>query len=226
MTKILNGPFKDMEYPHTKNLKHSTYESKIYGTYEKELEHVIIKLLNKRYDNIFNIGCAEGYYAVGFGRNDQHAKVYAYDLDAESRNSCLQTSQANNLKNIQISNNFDINEINNLDITSKNLMICDCEGCEINIFNESTINIFNLNKFDFLIEMHDFIIPNITELFTKMFLQFGYMVEKITSTSDEEKASIYNIEYCENLDYQTKLNYFKEGRPEIMNWLYIYKTIR
>src|ERR1700751_5228426 len=61
--QILEGPFEGMKYPYDVVL--SSCVPKLVGCYEEELHSVIEQIIRGRYSIVVNVGCAEGYYAVG-----------------------------------------------------------------------------------------------------------------------------------------------------------------
>ncbi|MDP6095842.1 MAG: hypothetical protein QGG67_07640 [Gammaproteobacteria bacterium] len=62
---------------------------KLLGCYEQELHHVANSIAETGYKNVVNIGCAEGYYAVGLTRLlPEEIKTYAYDINPEARRIC------------------------------------------------------------------------------------------------------------------------------------------
>lgn len=62
--KVIKGPFEGMKYPSLRAAG-SALVPKLIGTYEIELTPYIMKIIEKNYSIILNIGSAEGYYAVG-----------------------------------------------------------------------------------------------------------------------------------------------------------------
>lgn len=74
---VLDGPFKGMIYG---DFAHSSpIMPKILGVYESELHSWINEAIATNYDCVINVGCAEGYYAVGFAHAKPGIEVYAFD---------------------------------------------------------------------------------------------------------------------------------------------------
>jgi hypothetical protein len=83
---IYGGLFKGMEY-----LDHSTEGCllpRLLGCYEQELHDDLRAFASEGLDAVVDIGCAEGYYAVGLARLMPDVTVHAYDTDAKARESC------------------------------------------------------------------------------------------------------------------------------------------
>src|SRR5512140_2013789 len=62
--EVLSGPFKGMRYGDFSY--NSALIPKLLGTYEADLHNWVGEALATGYDAVINVGCAEGYYAVGF----------------------------------------------------------------------------------------------------------------------------------------------------------------
>jgi hypothetical protein len=214
---VLDGPFKGMRYPTNQSFG-SAFYPKILGTYEKELELLISNLLVDKYDLVIDVGCAEGYYAVGFAKFSKAQKVFAYDIEEKARELCSEMVKINNVSDkVVVSNFFDFEEyqkILNEFPKSRILIILDIEGYEKIILDTKFKNII-INT-DFLIEMHDYLDLEITESVNSFFE--GKKITKIFSLSDFQKAIEYNSELLQNLDFKTKYYLLSEGRPEQMKW--------
>lgn len=151
---VNSGPFKEMKYINKSS--GSVLVPKIVGTYECELHDVIEKLCNKEYELLIDIGCAEGYYAVGLAFRNRHKpsfKVYAYDTNPEALSNLTALSKINDLGNKIIGRELFIpSELEQFD-GKQGLIICDIEGAEKDLINPGMYP--NFLKFDFLIEIHD-----------------------------------------------------------------------
>ena len=60
----------------------SVLSPKVIGSYESPIHYWITDAISQSYDRILNIGCGEGYYAVGFSLKSPASRVYGYDIDA------------------------------------------------------------------------------------------------------------------------------------------------
>src|ERR1035437_4265269 len=83
---VINGPFKGMKYPYFKPYGIATLPT-LLGSYEKEIQFIMDIIIKNGYQNILDIGCAEGYYAVGLA-NCTNATVFAYDINEDARKFC------------------------------------------------------------------------------------------------------------------------------------------
>jgi hypothetical protein len=219
MKTVLHGPFKGLLYPYPHPYGNNMY-NKIYGTYEKEIQDLIELAINNKYDNIINIGCGEGYYAVGLALKCPDSKIFAYEIAPEVKSMCEEMSLLNKVSNITIKDIFNILDINFKSETN-NLVICDCEGCELSIFND--YNIMKMLNFDFIIETHDFSHPNATNILINKFKNMGKNFKIVEAIPDREKIKKYKVEELNGMTEKERYNIFSENRPDGMKWIYSLK---
>ena len=77
----------------------STILPRLIGSYEAELHDTIQKLAHRGYQRVVNIGCGEGYYAVGLARLLPAAQVFALDPDPVARSLCQSLAELNDVTN-------------------------------------------------------------------------------------------------------------------------------
>ena len=92
-SKIWNGPFKGMEYVDAQT--EGALIPRLLGTYECELHPYIARFAADGLDCVIDVGCAEGYYAVGLARMMPNVAVYAYDIDEAAREACARLAERN-----------------------------------------------------------------------------------------------------------------------------------
>jgi hypothetical protein len=190
---------------------------KLLGSYESELHPFIEEMLGNAYTSIVDIGCAEGYYAVGFGLRLTKADIYAFDVDFRARRLCAQLSELNGLNGrMHIGDFCDAATFNEIPLGRRALIMSDCEGYESTLFKPEIAAL--LSKHDLIIETHDFIDLNIS-LELRGAFQETHRIRSIKSTDDIEKAHTYLCERLEKYDLQTRRLAFGERRPAIMEWL-------
>ena len=221
--KVLNGPFSGMLYPDMSSLG-STFIPKLIGSYEAELHPIIEVLIGNSYREIWDVGCAEGYYAVGFAIRSKDSFVRAFDIDPNSRINCLKMAKLNSVENrIQISEKCTAETINMSDFT-KGLIISDCEGYEYDLIKSLNLKEKNL---DFLIEVHEWPIDSNMDEKIRSLFQETHHIQIVKSKSDLQKAKHYNyfpLNLNLNLSLDFKYNCYKECRGENeMQWFYCTK---
>lgn len=215
---ILDGPFKNIMYYGIESIN-SANTPKLLGTYESELHETIENLISEEYQNIVDIGCAEGYYAVGLATRLKSAKVYAYDISTKARNMCARLAQINEVNNrIHINERFNITFLSKIHCLGKNFIICDCEGAEKEIFLKQDISI--LAHWDILIETHDFIKPGTTSYLRELFSK-THKCKTIRSISDRQKARTFSCKLFKENNIHIKEIILGEGRPNNMEWIFL-----
>ncbi|WP_091741643.1 50S ribosomal protein L11 methyltransferase [Phenylobacterium immobile] len=84
--RIWSGPFAGMDY--VSEATEGALIPRLIGTYESELHPHIAAFAAQGVDCVIDVGCAEGYYAVGLARMMPAAQIYAYDIDPKARVAC------------------------------------------------------------------------------------------------------------------------------------------
>ena len=215
---VKNGVFAGMKYPEIKSVG-STLFPKLLGSYEKELEPVIEKICQKKYTEIVDVGCAEGFYAVGLAMRIPTATVYAFDVDTVAINLCQKMAELNGVGDRVILGSFcDAETLKNLSITEKRLIVCDCEGYEKQLFTEDAIPF--LAKDDLLIEIHDMKDIEISTTLRQRFAK-THKIETIESIDDIKKALNYSYKELDSYDLATRKILLAENRAAIMDWFYL-----
>lgn len=215
---VLNGPFKGMKYPGFRSKSSSLY-SKLIGSYELEISDFILTAIDDKYEQVIDIGCAEGYYAVGLALKIEKTIVYAYDIDSEARKLTVEMANINNVsKKVVVRKSIKSSSFSEFDLTKKTLIVCDIEGAERLIFNSSNIKL--LKNCFLIIETHDWVDINISTDLEHLFSP-THNVKAIQSIGDNIKAKNYSFTELENLDLLTKYRIFEEGRRYVDEWLII-----
>lgn len=218
--KVSIGPFKGMQYINQSN--GSVLIPKIVGVYECELHEIIYNIINRNYNNIIDIGAAEGYYAVGFAyaakKRNKPINIFAYDINKEALKNLKKLAEINNVTDcITINHEFTYYELDKY-LQSTSLIICDIEGEEKNLLNLN--NHPSLVKFDILVEVHDGIDNPIIE---------NQLINQFTTTHTIKKI-VFNPNHSirqKVLPFITNRNYVKnilnEGRKFGLVWLFLEK---
>lgn len=212
--EVLHGLFKGLKYPGFEAVCSSIYP-KLLGSYEFEIQNELKQLIELQPSLIIDIGSAEGYYAIGLAKLLPDSKVVAVDISSVARKLCAQLAYYNNCDNVSI-----IEGICSDDLLTYNLkdalIICDCEGYEMELFNEN--NISNFTNTSLVVETHDFINLSISGYIEKLF-EKTHHIKVIQSIDDIQKAKYYR--YCEfqGLTLHERKLLIAEYRPSIMEWL-------
>jgi hypothetical protein len=126
---------------------------KLLGCYEAELQPHLSRLAEAAPDLVLNIGCAEGWYAVGMALLLPDAEVAAFDLDPAARGLCREMAVLNNVSaRVAIGDTF-----RTADFAAyrdrRVLVLCDIEGAERDLLDPLAAP--DLRGFDLIVEAHD-----------------------------------------------------------------------
>ncbi|MES2622330.1 MAG: class I SAM-dependent methyltransferase [Bacteroidota bacterium] len=194
--KVLAGMFKGLQYPQFESSGSGLF-IKFIGSYEDELQPFIQKLSVNNYSEIIDIGCAEGYYAVGLANMFPQAKVYAYDIDKVALNRCRQMATLNKVNSrIELREKCDKIGLQNFPFTGNGLIICDCEGYEDELFDEATAK--SLKNCDIIIELHDHLVPDIKFKIESAFKnthKVEFVISRLKSVKDYPLFARLPLEY-------------------------------
>ncbi len=212
--KILSGPFKGMQY--IRKSSGSTLFPKLIGSYEESIQNIIQKSILNNYEKIIDIGCAEGYYAVGFAYKCPNSKIIACDLDKQAIDNLKELIEINNVSNVEIrQEGFGFESLNKiLEKAEKTLLICDIEGNEIDLLDLE--NVPNLRNVDMIIESHDCFISGLSEVLINRFYN-THVIEVIINYD----FLLNNYPILEQLSDKIAKYMTNEQRPPQMKYLYL-----
>jgi precorrin-6B methylase 2 len=92
-TRVRSGPFAGMDY--VLKATEGALIPRLLGTYECELHPHLLAFAREGLDTVIDVGCAEGYYAVGLARLMPEAVVHAFDIDEQARAACAELAARN-----------------------------------------------------------------------------------------------------------------------------------
>lgn len=212
---VLNGPFAGLKYPYKKSAGSALFP-KILGSYERELHPVFEQLMGEKYTDIVDIGCAEGYYAIGLAMRFPDARVFAFDTDAEARDSSTRMAEVNGVEDrVIIEETCDLEALRAFGASQRALIICDCEGCEKGLFTKEVAR--DITAHDVLVEAHDFLDIDISGHLVDVFSS-THDVEVIQSIDDIQKVHLYEYREISGYERAVRRKMLAEYRPSIMQW--------
>jgi hypothetical protein len=217
---VQQGLFAGMLYCRPESFG-STLLPKLLGTYEIEIASCLEKWLGISFPIIIDIGCAEGYYAVGLARHYSNSLVYAYDICESARAMCREMGEINGVDRLmRIHGSCDKSSLLSIDLSHGGLVISDCEGYEFELFDTEVAQ--RLSRCHVLIELH--IHPNDLNSATRVstlvsLLSETHEVTIINSIDDDQKVRFYRSEKVSPHDPVERRVAFAEKRPWIMHWL-------
>lgn len=206
------GPFAGMRY--VQQAKGSVLLPKLLGIYERELFDALKTLSSRVPEAVVDVGCAEGYYAVGLARTVPTAAVYAFDVDPEARRLCRMLAVANAVEErLSVEGVCDAEALQAiLEAHRQVLVISDCEGFEGELLDPAKAP--GLARADLLVEVHEFARPGVTKVLLHRF-QSTHMVTRIPAGPIDPGSVTALAEF----DDETRRKSTSEFRPAGMEWL-------
>lgn len=210
-TTVQDGPFTGMTMK-------SPLTPYLVGSFEAELYPVIEETLTRDYTQLINIGCAEGYYAVGYARRNPALTVHAFDTTSENQAATTEMARTNGVESrVIVGGHCDVDTLRPL-LQSKNpsktLIFIDCEGCELDLLDPTRLPV--LRQTDVLVEVHDFVNPIISSTLQQRFRR-SHRIRVISATS--RHPSQYAQLAALPDPYQRLA--IDERRPAGMQWYYM-----
>jgi hypothetical protein len=145
---VQGGPFEGMLF--NENAAEGCHIPKLLGCYEEELHGVIREIADGSYDVIVNIGCAEGYYAVGFKRLCPQSRVLAFDTNPAAQAACQALAHKNSVE-VEIGGEFQAADF--AAFKGKKVVVwCDIEGAEADLMDPLSAPL--LAGMDAVVELH------------------------------------------------------------------------
>jgi precorrin-6B methylase 2 len=211
---VAAGPFAGLAYPHFSAAGSALYP-KLLGTYESELHGVITtRIKPEPFDVIVDIGCAEGYYAVGFARMFPAARVLAFDIDATATALCAAMARHNGVTDrVTIHGAAAPDWTQVLPPGARTLVFCDCEGAERELFNPA--NVARLRDAHLVVELHA-TLDHIVALFAPT-----HAIRLITSHDDDFKSLAYDSPLLAGEPAAVRKGIVAENRYWTMTWAYL-----
>lgn len=167
---IVSGPFAGMIFPNA--LRKDSYSANILlGTYEKEIHPWILQINQNKYQKIIDLGADIGWFAVGMARNNPKSEIVAYETETSKHQEIQNLANANEVQEISVYGFCDEAALSSelaRNSDRKTLLIVDIEGGENAILNPEVIPM--LKHVDLLIETHDHIVSETTDLLISRFM--------------------------------------------------------
>jgi Ribosomal protein L11 methyltransferase (PrmA) len=149
--KVASGPFAGMQLDYEALPVHAA--PKFLGTYEMELHGCIERAIELAPRYILNIGCAEGFYAVGLAMRLPNSQVFAGDADPKALRATLRNAELNNVRGrVRGVGIVKSGEFDSYLMADRSLLIMDCEGAEFTLLDPANDPI--LLRTHILVEVH------------------------------------------------------------------------
>jgi len=211
---VQSGPFRGMILPARASWVDGDLTPKMLGCYEAELHAAVERAIARQPAVVVNVGCAEGFYAVGLARRLPHAQVWAFDTHDHARSVCAAAAAANGVGD-RVGVGAACTPERLIELVPERgraLAILDCEGYEVDLITSAVAR--RIATCDLLIEAHDFIVAGATETLAQR-LAATHAVERIVEQARDPNA----FAALRDLSDVDRALAVCEFRPGIMTWL-------
>lgn len=128
---VFQGPFAGMIY--TGEATEGALIPRLLGCYEAELQPHFAAIAEDGLDCIIDVGCAEGYYAVGLARQLPQVTVHAHDISEHARVACAALAASNDVSDrVIVGGQFAPNDFEAF-AGRRVLVLVDAEGAELDV---------------------------------------------------------------------------------------------
>jgi hypothetical protein len=164
---VRHGPLAGLEYPPALDAT-GDLVAKLLGTYELELREELEAWVAAGHAHVIDVGCAEGYYAVGLARAMPSATVHAFDIDAAARERCAALAAANGVQERVVLGGMCTPQALQAGFPASGVaLFSDCEGYERVLLDPDAAPV--LAGWAILVELHEFLDPEITDVIATRF---------------------------------------------------------
>jgi len=149
--RVRGGLFAGMEY--VSEATEGALVPRLLGTYESELHPYFKAFATQGVDTVIDVGCAEGYYAVGLARLLPQATVHAFDIDEAARTACAELAAKNGVADrVRIGGAFAPDGFEAF-AGQRVLVMVDAEGAELDVLQPQLSPA--LGAMNLIVETHD-----------------------------------------------------------------------
>lgn len=140
---------------------------KLLGSYERELHPLVERIVATGYATLVNVGCAEGYYAVGLARRAPSAIAHAFDSNEGAQEACRRLAVLNGVADrVRVGGTLAGSDLPAL-VAGRTLLVCDIEGAEGELLDPDAFPA--LRAMDVLVECHDCFTPDLSATIASRF---------------------------------------------------------
>lgn len=209
--RVMGGPFQGLALPDA--MSWGDLAPKLLGLYENELAGAVDALVAGQPSRVVNVGCAEGYYAVGLARRLPGTEVIAYDTDPSAQALSALCAKLNNVP-LTVRGTCSPQELAALARSEPRLaVVLDCEGFERELLLTSPDA---FRSAALLVECHDTIHPGITDQIAQAFAG-SHAITRITQGARNPHA----IPLLQSWNEADRWLVVSERRAAVMRWLWM-----
>jgi hypothetical protein len=213
--EVKDGPFVGMRYADGLGATVGDLVAKLVGSYECELHGVLEQWIRAEYPQVIDVGCAEGYYAVGFAVAMPRSRIDAFDIDAAARSQCAALADLNAVgERVRVLGTCEPQGLASYPEHGVALL-SDCEGYERVLLNPDVAP--NLRHWPILVELHEFVDRSIMDTLRRRFASTHGI--DIIDGQDRDRVGLEQLDFMTTRQRQAVLG---ERRPGPMRWAYLY----
>lgn len=218
-TVVMEGPLAGLDF--LPQSAEGCHIAKLLGCYEQPLQPFIEQAIQANYPTLLNIGCAEGYYAVGMARRMPNTQVLAFDLNPNAQHTCRALAEKNGVADrVRIGARFTPEDFARY-AGQTVLLLCDIEGAERDLLNPEQSPA--LKTMDIIVESHECLIPGLTQEIIRRF----QTSHTITVVQDNGQRQLQNAPaWLNHLAHLDQLLATWEWRSGPTPWLVMNAQIR
>ena len=148
---VQNGPFAGMVF--REKSAEGCLAAKLLGCYEAPLHPFLTEVTANAFEDIIDIGAAEGYYAVGLARRTTTTRVHAHDINPVAQAAVRELAALNGVADrIQVGGEFRGEDFAAF-AGRRTLVVVDIEGAEDALLRPDLYP--TLKRMTILVECHD-----------------------------------------------------------------------
>ncbi|WP_165837176.1 methyltransferase [Phenylobacterium hankyongense] len=207
---IYGGPFRGMQY--VSAATEGALIPRLLGTYESELHPYLAAFAAADLDCVVDVGCAEGYYAVGLARMMPQVTVHAHDIDPAAREACAALAARNGVADrVVIGGAFEPQDFEAF-AGRRVLVLMDAEGAELDVLQPALSPA--LADMSLIVETHDLYRPG----------TLAAMMERFSATHDivrvDQQPKVFDLPpWLQTLSHLDQLLAVWEWRVQPTPWL-------
>jgi hypothetical protein len=217
---VMSGPFRGMRY--VPGAVGSHLHPKLLGTYERELHPLLESFRQHPVETAFDIGAAEGYYAVGMLFANLALHVVAFESNPQGQALLTQMAELNGVGDrLSVFGACSVaafNEQLNAVGDQSSLVMIDVEGFESLLLDPIRVPV--LKRLNILVEVHDFVLPGLTEEILARFRD-THAVERFDEQPRRLAENTCLSGVVRILPRRYRMLPLNEYRPCRMHWLWL-----
>ncbi len=150
--RVIDGPCVGLRYPTDRLDEIDAPVAKLLGIYEQQLHSPLTAAIEAGRRVFVDVGCAEGYYAVGLALDSGDLQVYAYDLARSARAFCGDLAGSNGCADrVRVGGRCDVGQLRGLPLDNA-FLLADIEGAEFDFFSSDVVEL--LSHTIVIVELH------------------------------------------------------------------------